>query len=163
MIIKNELEDKIKFKVNNSKYITLNHNEEYNCDVSGEAKIELINPDLSSIKRILKTILLMPIAIFIYMATVMFSEHSFIKYSSVYSVNCIDNNVYIIVVENDKGCILKKNDEVIDYIYQSKLKSAFLLILSILYSFLVYYFIVIIISKINPNILKNLMDFKNAF
>ena len=160
MIIKNELEYNIKFKINNSKYITLKQNEEYNYDVSGEVKIELLNPDISSIKRILKTLLLMPITLLFLLE----SQNDYLMaYSLFYEFNEISNDEQIVIVDNEKGYMLKKDNKVIDYNRVSRLKTLLLLIFFVAYSFLILFIIFITLYKINPNILKNLSNFKNVF
>ncbi len=160
MIIKNELEYKIKFKINNSKYITLKQNEEYNYDVSGEVKIELLNPDISSIKRILKTLLLMPITLLFLLE----SQNDYLMaYSLFYEFNEISNDEQIVIVDNEKGYMLKKDNKVIDYNRVSRLKTLLLLIFFVVYSFLILFIIFITLYKINPNILKKLSNFKNVF
>ena len=160
MIIKNELEYNIKFKINNSKYITLKQNEEYNYDVSGEVKIELLNPDISSIKRILKTLLLMPITLLFLLE----SQNDYLMaYSLFYEFNEISNDEQIVIVDNEKGYMLKKDNKVIDYNRVSRLKTLLLLIFFVVYSFLILFIIFITLYKINPNILKKLSNFKNVF
>jgi hypothetical protein len=145
MIIKNELEDKIKFKVNNSKYITLKQNEEYNCNVSEKVKIELMNPDITNTKKLLHALLLMPICILLIYPG---SSYSLIAYSFFYEFGNINNDECIIVAENEEGCILKKDDNVLDYNRVSRLKTLLLLIFFVAYSFLIYFIIFIIIWKI---------------
>ncbi len=145
MIIKNELEYKIKFKINNSKYITLKQNEEYSYDVLGEIKIVLIDPALYNIDKFLKVLLLAPLAFILWGYSL---DDFTLKYNLFYTFNC-DNKEELVSVETNEGCIiLKKDNEILHSKGYSKLKS-FLLFFSLLaYSFLIYFIIFIVIWKI---------------
>jgi cellulose synthase/poly-beta-1,6-N-acetylglucosamine synthase-like glycosyltransferase len=147
MIIKNELEDKIKFKVNNSKYITLNQNEEYNCDVSGEVKIELINPSILNIETFLKILFLMPIFFIVYLEAQRISEDS-IYYSFIYKFNSDNNLESIIIYKNNGLYIVRKNNHYLKMYSHSRLKTLLLWIFFFAYSFLIYSLIIIIIIKV---------------
>jgi hypothetical protein len=145
MIIKNEMEDKIKFRVNKSKYITLKQNEKYNCDELGEVKIELIDPSLSNIDKFFKVLLLMPI-VFILLGYS--SESLTLEYNFIYTIN-IDNKEDFVKFETNDGCIiLKKDNEILTCKGYSKLKSCLLFFSLLAYSFLIYFIIFIIIWKI---------------
>ena len=145
MIIKNKLEYKIKFKINNSKYITLKQNEEYSYDVLGEIKIVLIDPALYNIDKFLKVLLLAPLAFILWGYS---SDDFTLKYNLFYTFNC-DNKEELVSVETNEGCIiLKKDNEILHSKGYSKLKS-FLLFFSLLaYSFLIYFLTFIVIWKI---------------
>jgi hypothetical protein len=142
MIIKNEMEDKIKFKVNNSKYITLTQNEEYNCDELGEVKIELLNPKISTLKKFLKTLFLMPLALII--REDFFSDDIITKYSFIYKVDCDCTNNCISFEKKGCKCIVKKENEILKRCGYSKLKTTLIWIIFFAYCFLLCLIIFII-------------------
>ncbi len=149
MVIKNIINDTVKFKINKSKFITLKKNEEYvfDCD-STDLSIELLNISLSSRKKIIVTLLVFPLLFVLYVLSSMFSNEP-MCYSCFYEINDIHKNDYIYIENStNKDIVLNYNNHFLNTIGYSKGKSFLLSALLSSYTLLIYSLLAFIIYNL---------------
>jgi len=149
MIIRNELNDVVKFKIVTNDYTSLQPMQEYNVSLSNSVQVlELVNPSFASRRKTLITISMFPILLTVYIVCSIFGALSF-EYSYYYDLNnnYVDD-ICIFKYDKSHNIVLENSNTIIENCGHSRKKSFILFILLSFYSILVYIFITLIIYVI---------------
>lgn len=146
MIIRNALNDVVKFKIGDTNYIHLQPMQECNLSLKSTTEVlELVNLSFANRRKTVITIMIFPIIFIIHIIASTIGADSF-EYSYFYDLSHNEEDgIYIFEYDDEKNIVLKSENEIIENYGHSKMKSFIVFMLLSIYSVLVYLCIAFVI------------------